>query len=369
MWYKTTTGKPVQLGVVAKDDLGFKKTGEVVHKPTGAVVGKYQRLTHTPVRGVSTYPTFHVNGTQVYTGTLKRQALVTMATYLAKLVHQETQGELVQQAEAASLTKTVYAVDPASSTFDVVQMNAKLNAAKQQHLENLQAKAPVATELSTWTKPVTKAVPPDMELVNGKWVVMEEPPQVTSHGVLTVRPGEKCGAGVPVAIAHPTLSDEEREAVKAYTGNAYVKMNKFAMAGYTFQGAYDLTEWEMANLERLVRALRDATRRALVTHPVAVLRSVPGATASQVFGPVGSRVGQAFVERRFSSTTKLPKDLGFGDVRLEYHLSPQACALDVHHLGVTSHASEHEVILAPEQRFRVVADVVTTRRVITLESA
>jgi hypothetical protein len=152
-------------------------------------------------------------------------------------------------------------------------------------------------------------------------------------------------------------------------------MNKFHAANDTFEGAYNLNDWVKTNLPRLVKAFQALTQRATVTAPIALLRNVPAHVVDQVFGPVGSTVGKVFVERRFTSTTKHDHELGFGDVRFEYHLPVGYRALDVHHLGISQHGSEKEVILAPEQPFRVVSDTQeatsgyygTQKRVIVLE--
>lgn len=345
MWYKTLTGKSVFIKTAAGTDLSLKQTGEVVHKPTGGVVGSIKRYTDTPTTGTTTFFTKHVDGAFVYEGVYKKTALAYLAARVTQMHAQ------VEMAKAISKKTTVSSIN-----HDV---NLKPLAAPI--IENEVLKQAFIGKTATKTGEVKK------ELVHGTWVVVKEPPR--KHGPLTLRPGEKCGDEVKLAIAHPTLNDDERAGASFYTGNGYVKMNKFAAAGYDFTGAYDLTQWEKNNLPRLTLALREATRRARVVHAFAVLRDIPSHAATQVFGAVGSCVKRILIERRFTSTTKEDHDLGFGDVRLEYHLTPEAFALDVHHLDVTKHSAEREVILAPEQRFRVVSDTVEHRRVIVLESA
>jgi hypothetical protein len=359
MWYLTLTGKSVLIQTAAGTDLSLKQTGEVVHKSTGGVVGSIKRVTDTPTMGTTTFITRDLAGNVIYKGVYKKAAL-------AALAHKVTHAHNLSQVTITPVTSTVlknpwtmpatsYVVPSMAGLSQMKTMAAPIlenEALKQAFIGNVTAKHAEAS--------VKK------ELVHGAWVVVEEP---RKHGPMHVRPGEKCGNEVPLAITHPVLSPEEQQAANIYTGNGYVKMNKYIAAGDTFTGAYDLTTWEMENLPRLVVALREATRRAVVTHPFAVLRDIPAHAAMKVFGAVGSRIRQVMIERRFTSATKLPKDLGFGDVRLEYHVAPETGALDVHHLDISKHHEEHEIILAPEQRFRVVSDHVDTRRVIVLESA
>lgn len=181
------------------------------------------------------------------------------------------------------------------------------------------------------------------------------------HGQVALRPGEAAGKTVRHAIQHPKLSDEELYALSSYTGSSYKSMSNHVLQGDASVASPHIREQ--------VKHLAAAVERSVVTAPLAVLRSFPQHTALRVFGTVGSQVGETFTERRFTSTTTSGQPVGsFGVVRVHYHVTPGARALEVNRHG-GNHHDEYEVIMPPGQRYRILADrVVAGERVMEMET-
>lgn len=68
-------------GNVDSSHLSLKQNGDVVHKPTGTVIGSVTKLPNTPVKGASTFITHHADGTQVYSSVYKGKALAAVAAH------------------------------------------------------------------------------------------------------------------------------------------------------------------------------------------------------------------------------------------------------------------------------------------------
>lgn len=184
---------------------------------------------------------------------------------------------------------------------------------------------------------------------------------VTFHGQVALRPGEAAGKAVRKAIQHPQLSSDELYALSSYTGSSYKSMSNHVLEGDASTASPTIRE--------RVKHLAAAVERSVVTAPLAVLRSFPQHTALRVFGEVGSQVGETFTERRFTSTTTSGQPVGsFGVVRVHYHVTPGARALEVNRHG-GNHHDEYEVIMPPGQRYRILADrVVAGERVMEMET-
>jgi len=72
----------IKIGVgVDSSHLSLKKNGDVVHKPTGTVIGHVDKKTDFPTKGTSTFVTSHANGKQVYNGVYKKDAMAAVARY------------------------------------------------------------------------------------------------------------------------------------------------------------------------------------------------------------------------------------------------------------------------------------------------
>lgn len=169
------------------------------------------------------------------------------------------------------------------------------------------------------------------------------------HGPIALRPGELAGKEVRKAIEHPKLTGAETYALSDYTSSLYKDMNTHVMEGDKSEAS--------AHIRSSAKHLLEAVNRSVVTTPFAVLRSFPVHTALRVFGEVGSRVGDTFTEQRFTSTTTANYAVGsFGGVQIHYHVLPGTRALEVNRHPGGNHHNEYEVLLAPGQRYRILAD-------------
>lgn len=183
-----------------------------------------------------------------------------------------------------------------------------------------------------------------------------------NHGEITLRPGELSGKQVRLAIQHPKLTASEIDALGSYTGGGYRPINKHVLDGDASTAVGFMVDH--------AKHLTEAVNRSTVTKPFALLRSFPSHTALRVFGEVGSRVGDAFTKRRFTSTTTSSSPVGsFGVVRVHYHVLPGARALEVNRHPGGKHHDEYEVIMPPGQRYRILADrLVDGTRVMEMET-
>jgi 2'-5' RNA ligase len=68
-------------GEINTQDLSVKKNGDVVHKPTGTVVGHLAKQADTPKKGTSTFTATHADGTHTHTGVYKGNALASIALH------------------------------------------------------------------------------------------------------------------------------------------------------------------------------------------------------------------------------------------------------------------------------------------------
>ena len=175
-------------------------------------------------------------------------------------------------------------------------------------------------------------------------------------------------------IKRVSLTDVEEEAVYGYTDGEYHHING------TLSGLEDslLTPRQVAAARSqekgtriLIDRLTSAINKSRTTEPITVYRYVTPEKAehSSAFGPVGSRVGQTFEDRRFVSTTAVKGNLLhlFGDIEVEYHLPSGFPALDVND-GDLGHQLEQEVLLNRSQKFKVLSDaLVDGKRKIVVE--
>lgn len=179
--------------------------------------------------------------------------------------------------------------------------------------------------------------------------------------VSDVRQGESAYASVPQASSMG-LTSEEAQAVRRYTGGAYVDANDL------LRGAEDFSVSQRRRAEQLIGQLDDAFKKVTpLSEPIVVNRTVSNAEA--IFGAVGSRVGGEFRDPAFvSTTTGSIQDLSFvtqGDARLVFTLPAGSKALAPGELG---RPIEKEVLLDREGAFRVTADrLIDGERVIDLE--
>lgn len=78
----------IKVGVgVDSTHLSVKKNGDVVHKPTGEVLGHVERHEDSPRKGTTTFITHHADGTKTYDGIYKREALASVAQHHNQTVH------------------------------------------------------------------------------------------------------------------------------------------------------------------------------------------------------------------------------------------------------------------------------------------
>lgn len=77
-------------GEISTQDLTVKKNGDVVHKPTGTVVGTLVKQADTPHKGTSTFTASHADGTQTHVGVYKGNALASIALHHNSVMKGET---------------------------------------------------------------------------------------------------------------------------------------------------------------------------------------------------------------------------------------------------------------------------------------
>ncbi|MBP2330624.1 hypothetical protein JOF56_011009 [Kibdelosporangium banguiense] len=179
------------------------------------------------------------------------------------------------------------------------------------------------------------------------------------------------GADTPDTPNQAGLYRAERQAVSGYTGGLSASINRYIQNGYQVDG-YGADDKEYTReMRQTARALERAINRSTVDTPTTATRAIHAETADQVYGPVGSMVGQTVTEARCTSTTKGTTPLeGFGDVTVHYELAPGTKALDVNASGVAAKRDENELILGPHQPFHMTSDrIVNGRRVITMTNS
>ncbi|MFD9964872.1 ADP-ribosyltransferase [Amycolatopsis sp. NPDC058986] len=178
------------------------------------------------------------------------------------------------------------------------------------------------------------------------------------------------GANQPDVPNAAGLRRAEREAVSGYTGGEFGAINKYLENGNQVPSyAADDRDY-VRHMRQTVSALTRAVNRSKLATRTAATRAIPAATAMQVYGPVGSRVGQTITERRFTSTTTNgAPDPTFGNVTITYDLAPGTRALDINSSGVPCAQGENELLIGSHQDFVVAADeMVAGKRVIRLHS-
>jgi hypothetical protein len=157
-------------------------------------------------------------------------------------------------------------------------------------------------------------------------------------------------------IQRGELISEEISAAGAYSDGHYKSINAAAKAG-------------TANKE--VAALKAAVAKSIVQKDITTWRYIPFETSKTIFGEVGSKVGQEFVDKRFASTSAFHGiTKGFGSVEVSYKLKAGAQALDMNKGHLSHHPSEHEVLVQAGTKYKVVSDTNNggTRRIV-LETA
>lgn len=99
-------------GAVDSSHLSLKKNGDVVHKPTGVVIGHVDKQVDTPVKGASTFHTTHADGTKVYSSVYKGKALAAVAQHHNEAHAKATAPKLAEQPKPAIDHPSVTAHEP-----------------------------------------------------------------------------------------------------------------------------------------------------------------------------------------------------------------------------------------------------------------
>lgn len=179
--------------------------------------------------------------------------------------------------------------------------------------------------------------------------------EAVARSVLTEVSTPASRTAEPVATAAEQAG--ERRAVSVYTGGEFTSINAYVQAGYQVPSWASDDQKFVGYMAETVTALERAVDRAKLTTQTRVTRAIWSTTADDVYGPVGSQIGQTVSEARFTSTTTTAEpSASFGDVKIVFHLAPGTSALDVTTAGVPVKAGEHELLLGPHQPLRIVSD-------------
>ncbi|WP_327591416.1 hypothetical protein OHA25_60985 (plasmid) [Nonomuraea sp. NBC_00507] len=177
------------------------------------------------------------------------------------------------------------------------------------------------------------------------------------------------GADQPDPPNAAGLYRAERQALSAYTGGESASINQFVQNGYQVPDHLADDRDYVRLMRQQVAALKRAVNRSKLTTQTKAAQAVPAAVAEQIYGPVGSGVGQTVTQDRFVSLTvdHAPSEV-FGDVFIYWHLPVGTRALDVNASGVPCKRDERELLLGPHQPFLKARDeLIDGRRVIHME--
>ena len=200
---------------------------------------------------------------------------------------------------------------------------------------------------SSSPEPARAAAPPTTRQSSRTPASKPEPP-LSGDDAYDAAPGRR----------HESIPDDAASALYGYSGGDYNWVNARLRGGTM---PYGTDEAQLADTDAQIAAMRRAFAAVpALAHPVEVLRGVtnPG----QVFGPVGSQVGNAFTDAAFTSTsTSETRARHFGQVLVQIHIPAGAKV-------IAMGREEMELLLPSGSHFRVLSDeMVNGKRRIGLE--
>lgn len=136
------------LHSVDSTDLSMRKDGSVLHRESGKKLGTVIREPDTPRKGTTTFTVTHADGTQVYHGVYKREALAALAKHHNQAVSEIPAKKPEPEAKPASPPEIRHpepaAKKPSSYSYGIDRVRP-LSAAEMARRERILGAAPVKT--------------------------------------------------------------------------------------------------------------------------------------------------------------------------------------------------------------------------------
>jgi hypothetical protein len=388
----------VKVGVgVDSTHLKLKKTGEVEHKASGEILGHVDKQPDTPHKGTTTFTATHANGTKVYQGVYKGQAMAALARYHNHAVTKHGGNAAFPQKPGPSTKPPATLSDVSEGskpTFSAGQVTGYVAPNGDKY--DLQGKKVEPMGAAAGLVPL-KAVQGNLVVghydsktgdvydLSGKKIdntsnvsaaflsalAKYKPPATEPKPKPTTVPGTSVPQALTGDAAYQhaqatqgSLTTAQHGSVDLYgktSGYTVVNpyLNKDGMVYSTAAQKYmPASPGQVATAKKLIHGLDGAFAAAKPTTQDLIVHRRIGDSINQLIGPVGSHVGKSFTNKAyFSTTTAHAAKVGNG-----YAYESKKTLLDVQ-VGAGSHVilgndHEKEIILPRGSKFTVVSDEV-----------
>lgn len=152
-------------------------------------------------------------------------------------------------------------------------------------------------------------------------------------------------------------SDEQKTAIKDYTGSGYYDMNKLMWTGKLEDGIFGPPgKAYVETVAKKSKAMQESISKHSLGKDVWLQRGTDGKELASIAESIGKKtldVGDSFVYKKFVSTGTA-KDTGFTDKSVIMHIFAPKTAKGLYVAnGISGFSKENETVLAAGQRFKV----------------
>lgn len=345
----------VKIGVgVDSSHLSLKKNGDVVHKPTGTVIGHVDKKTDFPTKGTSTFVTSHANGKQVYGGVYKKDAMAAVARYHNHAATTETQAQQIANNVMGNKKPNLGDLPEGSKP---VMLGFHVTGYTAPNGDLYDTKGHLQVSMSGSTKPLH--VEPEPSHVEPE---VAKPDLIPGSNVPTALTGQS--AYDHAQASQGSLNPTQLNAVANYgkpSGYKVVNpyLNKDGMVFDSGSMKYKpASENQIKTAKTMIKHLDAAIVAGKPTTQDLVVHRRLGNSINDLIGPPGSHVGKTFINKAYVSTTTANAGIPGNGYGYENKKTLMDIRVPKGSKVLMGQAAEKEVILPRGAKFTVVDDQV-----------